>query len=160
MIFEHPFSDNFCNNFLSHTHIIFYFISLLLWFPCQYHFFLYKIWLSNKLSPNWLFKSQQLIADSGAQRPTPKMLQRDCAQRYDRYFIKTKTTKIRKQREQNRVLYEQNRGLFVQTTNRSRESRMEFGINNNKENQNKKVTGQQSFEIVKQKNNRITEQTR
>ena len=30
MIFEHPFGDNFCDNFLSHTHIIFYFISLLL----------------------------------------------------------------------------------------------------------------------------------
>jgi len=39
MIFEHPFGDNFCDNFLSHTHIIFYFISLLLWFPCQYYFF-------------------------------------------------------------------------------------------------------------------------
>jgi len=30
MIFEHLFYDNFCNNFFSHTHIIFYFISLLL----------------------------------------------------------------------------------------------------------------------------------
>jgi len=39
MIFEHPFGDNFCDNFVSHTHIIFYFISLLLWFPCQYYFF-------------------------------------------------------------------------------------------------------------------------
>lgn len=116
---------------------------------------MYICWTTKGVS-----EAQQLIADSGAQRPTPKMLQRDSAQRYDRYFIKTKTTKIRKQREQNRVLYEQNRGLFVQTTNRNRESRMEFGINNNKENQNKKVTGQQSFEIVKQKNNRITEQTR
>jgi hypothetical protein len=46
MIFEHPFDDNF----LSHTHIIFYFISLLLWFLCKYLLFLCKWWLSNKLS--------------------------------------------------------------------------------------------------------------
>jgi len=32
MISEHLFGDNFCDNFFSYTYIIFYFISLLLWF--------------------------------------------------------------------------------------------------------------------------------
>jgi len=36
MIFVQPFYDNF----LFHTHIMFYFISLLLWFSCQYLLFL------------------------------------------------------------------------------------------------------------------------
>lgn len=39
MIFQHPFGDNFYDNFLFHTYIIFHFISLLLRFPCQYYFF-------------------------------------------------------------------------------------------------------------------------
>jgi len=42
MIFEHPFCDNFCYNFLSHTHIIFYFISIALIFV-QYLFFSLQI---------------------------------------------------------------------------------------------------------------------
>jgi len=46
MIFEHPFYDNF----ISHTYIIFYFISLLFWFSCKYLLFLCKLWLYKKLS--------------------------------------------------------------------------------------------------------------
>ncbi|RHN57981.1 hypothetical protein MtrunA17_Chr5g0446241 [Medicago truncatula] len=42
-IFEHLFTDNFCDNFFSHTYNIFYFISLLFWFPCKYLFFLCKL---------------------------------------------------------------------------------------------------------------------
>jgi len=38
MIFIQPFNDNF----LSHIHIIYYFISLLFWFSYHYHFFFYK----------------------------------------------------------------------------------------------------------------------
>jgi len=48
--FEYSFDDNFCYNFLSYIHIIFYFISLLLEFSCKYLFFLCKLWLSQKLS--------------------------------------------------------------------------------------------------------------
>ena len=50
MIFEHSFYDIFCDNFLYHSHIIFYFISLLFWFLCNYLLFLCKLWLSHKLS--------------------------------------------------------------------------------------------------------------
>jgi len=50
MIFEHLFGDNFCDNFLSHSHIISYFISLLFLFPCKYLLFSCKLWLSHKLS--------------------------------------------------------------------------------------------------------------
>jgi len=50
MIFEHLFCDNFCYNFLSHTHIIFYFISVLLWFSCNTYFFFANYGCLHKLS--------------------------------------------------------------------------------------------------------------
>jgi len=39
MIFKHSLDNNFCDNILYHTHIIYYFISLLIWFPCKYLLF-------------------------------------------------------------------------------------------------------------------------
>ena len=64
MIFEHLFSDNFCDNLLSHTHIIDYFISLLFWFPCKY------LWVNRQLPP-WNCKFRQLPPEINKTSITP-----------------------------------------------------------------------------------------
>ena len=58
MIFEYPFCDNFCDNFIFYSHIIFYFIYIDLVFVQipTFLFYFYKLWLSHKLSIKKLFK--------------------------------------------------------------------------------------------------------
>jgi len=62
MIFEQPFYDNLCDNFLFHTRTIFSFsLSLLLWFLCQnLHFFIYFNCLTS-YHLKWLFKQHSSI---------------------------------------------------------------------------------------------------
>jgi hypothetical protein len=51
MVFEQPFFDNFCDNFLFHTHTVFlFYLSVALIFVSLPKFLLCIIWLSNKLS--------------------------------------------------------------------------------------------------------------
>jgi len=52
MIFEHPFYDNFCDNFLSYIHIIFTLSLYCFGFCVNTYFFLCKLWLSQNSQSN------------------------------------------------------------------------------------------------------------
>jgi len=57
LIFNQSFYNNFCDNFLFHTNITFFTLSLYYFgFRANTYFLFVKIWLSTWLSNKWIFK--------------------------------------------------------------------------------------------------------